>query len=745
MAATSPRRIPVPPRVSAALLCGACVLASLGSPVLRSAGAADGTRFARSDSDARYLHRIHLYDAENRRISPESQRPYSPVTTCGRCHDYETISHGWHFNAFLSAEPPADDADAEGLAGGADESPEGAEELTADAGPGPGEAEEVEPPLVRDGRRGAPWIWTDVRTGTQLPLSYRDWSGMYGPGEIGITPFEMTTKFGPRLPGGGVGAPSEQRQTTERWQLTGALHVDCMVCHAVSGAYDFQARREQIEEQNFAWAPTAALHLATIDGSVSRIREGTDPESQAAQARLPELSYDEDRFGPEGTVFFDLVREPDPNACYQCHSNRRVDELGIVDPWIHDQDVHLRAGMVCADCHRNGIGHHIVRGFTGEAHPAGDVVQTLTCRGCHLGPSEGEGETSVPSQITLRAGRLGAPRPAHAGLPRVHFEELSCTACHGGPAPREEALRVMTSLAHGLGKEEHRTGVEMPAILSPVFTRGHDGKIYPQRALWPAFWGSLVDGHVQPLPPERVFEITRRTLRVRRDFVEEIVYPEPSRGDLRELLGEDRAALEPSEWTEEETARVEAFRASEGERLFHEKVDAALAALEEKLEIEQAVYISTGVVYARGEQEGRLVELDLGASENRGLAEAAAMLPWPLAHPVRPAGWALGVAGCTECHSDDGRLFTSTVTPAGPGPHAAEPIAMQSLQGIDPERRRQWNQLFGGRSSFKFLIATSLALLGFVLLLGAGAKASRLVGRRDAGAGSIPPTDAEVR
>ena len=34
---------------------------------------------------------------------------------------------------------------------------------------------------------GEPGIWTDERTGTQLPLSYRDWEGTYDPGELGIS------------------------------------------------------------------------------------------------------------------------------------------------------------------------------------------------------------------------------------------------------------------------------------------------------------------------------------------------------------------------------------------------------------------------------------------------------------------------------------------------------------------------------------------------------------------------------
>ena len=406
-------------------------------PALRLSAA--DSRFAHSDGNARFLHWIDLYDAANRKISPESDRPYSTRNTCGRCHDYETISHGWHFNAF----------DSEAVAG----------------------------------RRGEPWIWTDPRTGTQLPLSYRKWPGTVHPEEVGLSAWQMTQKFGSRLPGGGLGlepaeaepsgsdesqaegepadsdgsdsggAPkanpsdTESEELRQRWPLTGSLEIDCMVCHATSGAYDFNVRREQIDQENFAWAATAALRLGSVEGNVSRIKDGADPTDEATQKKLPKVTYDPRKFAADGKVFMDLIRKPEANACYQCHSQRTVSESGIESRWIHDDDVHLRAGMACADCHRNGIDHHIARGFPGESNPSGQAVETLSCSGCHLGPGFDfhDPDAKLSDDILARAGRLGSPKPAHAGLPPLHFEKLSCTACHAGPAPREAALRVMTS------------------------------------------------------------------------------------------------------------------------------------------------------------------------------------------------------------------------------------------------------------------------------------------------------------
>ncbi|TWU19441.1 hypothetical protein [Allorhodopirellula heiligendammensis] len=638
------------------LLC-TCVLAAV---MAENLGAAEARRYASSDSDAGYVHWIDLYDTSNRKITADSTLPYSPQNTCGRCHDEQTISHGWHFNAFALGST--------------------------------------------QGRPSEPWIWDDARTGTQLPLSYRSQPetqrSTFDPRDIGLTPWRMASQFGARFPGGGFGTPEqaagpapETAENTDdsespipqspRWDFSGNLEIDCMVCHATSGQYDFESRRHHIDDENFAWAPTAAMHLATVEGRVSRIKDDADPEDEKTQAALPKLSYDAERFAPDGTVFFDLVREPDNNACYQCHTTVHVNDDGMEPAWIHDEDVHLRAGMKCVDCHRNGLDHDTVRGFPGEKRADGFSVSTLSCQGCHLG-EESSGLAS--EKITSRAGRLGSPTPLHAGLPPVHFERLSCTACHSGAVPRDEATRIMTSLAHSLGAKERRTGFESPQIQGPIYRKLADGKIYPERIMWPAFWGILEGDAITPLNPDDVFEWTRRPLRVRKSFIEEL--------------------------------------ASDPEK-FDEKVGASLAAIETETGAEQAVYVSSGAVYGRLEDEAGNFSLELLPGD----FGAAQPVSWPIAHNVRPAGWALGAAGCVECHSDEGKIFTSVVKPLGPAPLDAEPVTMASLQGLDAAQLMRWNQLFAGRSSFKVLVAISLAILFVIMLIGVGSVAGLLTRR----------------
>ena len=88
---------------------------------------------------------------------------------------------------------------------------------------------------------------------------------------------------------------------------------------------------------------------------------------------------------------------------------------------------------------------------------------SLTCRGCHLGKMV----RAVP-----QGGRRGAPRPQHAGIPPVHFEKLSCTACHSGPWPSDNVMRVKTSRAHGLGIPKiNKADDALPHVVTPVYAK----------------------------------------------------------------------------------------------------------------------------------------------------------------------------------------------------------------------------------------------------------------------------------
>ncbi|MEZ6150868.1 MAG: hypothetical protein R3C09_12150 [Pirellulaceae bacterium] len=665
-------------------------------------------RYATSDSHSGYVHWIELLDANNTKVDPTAEfpQPYSPERTCGRCHEFDTISHGWHFNA---ADPSAE-----------------------------------------SGRPGQPWIWSDPRSGTHLPLSYRGWEGTYHPDVLGLSRWEVAAKLGGFMPGGGVGSSQNVARRSavgtetdsvarrsavgtelndaggadaaerDRSAITGATPIDCLLCHNNQGSgYSPFVWTEQIESQNFAYAPTVALGLAEVNGSMARLKN-FDPTAADAASKLPKLTYNTNRFRSDGKVFIDLVRKPQNNACNYCHTNVPANSL-TGSRWLHDEDVHVRAGMMCADCHRNGLDHHTVRGFEGERHVAGSLIASLSCQGCHLGSETG---TADP---LARAGRMGAPKPAHRGLPPLHFEKLSCTACHSGPQLEQQVSRQVNSIIHRLGEHVKRTGQEFPAILGPVnLPRDYQlveedrlasenaasdthGKYTPHRLFWPSFWGTLSDGKVEPLNPEVAYDLVRKPLKVRKEFTEELREVSLSLAQRKELLGEARARVKDDERTPKEREKVQEAEEIVREAQIEERMQAALLAIEEEFRGKQAVYVTAGTGWVRDGDS----KLKVLSSEELGLA--AESYAWPLAHNVRPARQALGAEGCTQCHSDEADFFFAELKPVSLVPDQdVFPVEVHELQQADMARLKNWNQLFAGRSSFK--IASLIALAATCLI-----------------------------
>ncbi len=648
------------------------------------------SRYATSDNQSGYVHWIELYDATNTPVDPkaENPKPYSPERTCGRCHDIDTISHGWHFNAVNSQSNP--------------------------------------------GRPGQPWIWSDPRTGTHLPLSYRDWEGTFNPDQLGISRWEVAAKFGGFLPGGGPGASeslqdqavqagvAEHRGTElpqDRSAITGALPIDCLLCHRNAGSgYSPFAWTEQVEDQNFAYAPTVAAGFALVDGTMARIKE-LDPAAPDA-SKLPKVTYDQSRFRSDGKVFIDLVRKPQNNSCYYCHTNVLADSP-TGTRWLHDEDVHLRAGLACSDCHRNSLDHHTVRGFEEEQHQAGSSIASLSCRGCHLGGRNAEDSLA-------QAGRLGAPLPEHRGLPPVHFKKLTCTACHAGPNPQQQTPRLINSITHRLGEHIKRSGQEFPAIVGPINLpigqtqdASHLGELTytPHRLFWPSYWGTMDQGRVTPLNPDYVYELIRKPLKVKRDFTEELADAPLTLTQRKELLGDDRARVKDEDRTPEERTKVLQAEKIVRQKQIDERLMAALLAIEENRPGKQAVFVTAGTGWIRyGEKVKKLTGVELGA--------AAEPYAWPMAHNVRPARQSLGVNGCTECHSDGSLFFNADIEPVSLLPEQSiEPKKAHEFQQADMDRLRNWNKLFAGRSSFKI---ASLVAFGVTCLIALAAFAANL-------------------
>jgi hypothetical protein len=562
------------------------------------------------------IHRINLYNEqgheEEDRIFPDDDPllPFSTRQTCGFCHSYDIIGTGWHFNA-------------------------------AD-------------PNITPGRPGQPWLLVNARTATQIPLSYRPWPGTFKPQQLGLTHWKFIQYFGRHLPGGGVGElDSDDPAEILRQDVSGKLEINCLACHNADPAHDQAESTLQIARQNLRWATAATCAFASVSGSARDMSDTYDPfmpEPPLDPKKIPPtITYGKNTFDDKNKVFFDIVRKVPDQRCYFCHSNVDVDNHGS-HKWLTDEDVHLAAGLTCVDCHRNGLAHNIIRGYE-NSDSTNPLAATSSCKGCHT------------------TGRLGAPVPKHPGIPLVHFDKLTCTACHSSPWPEQKTLRTKTSRAHALGTLAARKSPDaLPHIVYPVLARQHNDKIAPHKLLWPAYWGLLKAETVTPLDLEAVRQTAGKIIARQRP---------PRSGDWLPITENQISEVLKS---------LSSQKSAEGE----------------------PIYISGGKLY-RLNEKGQLLR-----------AEHVAAQPylWPIAHNVRPAAQSLGVGHCQDCHSTDAPFFFGQV--AIDSPLVSQKGAtrkMVEFQHLDARFVKLFAMSFVFRPWLKVVALASCAVLAAVLLL----------------------------
>ena len=415
------------------------------------------------------VHRLAVNDELGDTIVPGAPNalPLSTKKTCGQCHDYEAISSGWHFN-MSNANAPI-------------------------------------------GRPSEPWFLNDALTGSQIPMSLRNWAGLYKPEQLGLSNWEFVLAFGRHMPGGDIADPEDrdaENGPNARWNVSGPIEINCFACHSQDKEYDHSEWVRQVARHNFRWAMTGALGLGDVGGMGSRMDDywgmlrGLNPDDATFKVP-PHMNYFQSKFDSKNRVVLDLGKPRNEN-CLSCHSTTQA---GMHAKDI-DGDVHLRAGMTCSDCHGNGLDHATARGFVGDNTGAMDKVRaTASCTGCHNGSD------------VAKAGRHGAPAPKHVGYPLVHFQKLSCTVCHSGVTEDGELAQVRTSRSNRMGVYGRaRWATPQPFILEPVFVKGTDGVISPSRMVWPAFWATrdaADNDKLNPILPEVVADACTDIFNVR--------------------------------------------------------------------------------------------------------------------------------------------------------------------------------------------------------------------------------------
>ena len=85
--------------------------------------------------------------------------------------------------------------------------------------------------------------------------------------------------------------------------VTGALEIDCLICHLSNGRYDHEDRSTAIKGQDFRWAPTIAAGLGTFASfrSAGSIAGQWHP-GRPVPTTLPAIKYDQTAPFPIGDI-----------------------------------------------------------------------------------------------------------------------------------------------------------------------------------------------------------------------------------------------------------------------------------------------------------------------------------------------------------------------------------------------------------------------------------------------------------
>ena len=321
-----------------------------------------------------------------------------------------------------------------------------------------------------------------------------------------------------------------------------------------------------------------------------------------------------------------------------------------------EEDVHISSGMLCVDCHRNGLDHKMVRGFENDNPES----TSLTCAGCHLADIDDQGRPVN--------GRLGAPVPRHEGLPPIHFEKLACTACHSGSWPQDMNILAKTSMAHRLGlHNSNKNNQALPHILTPVFAKGQDNRYKPHNLLWPSYWAEIDSERIIPLKMDVFLPITRKIIA-------------------------HIDSLDQNDWPEiADTTLVK-----------------ALDSLYKSKQLKNPpVYVTGGKVYFLDKQK---------QLKSRQDKDAQPYL-WPIAHDVRPAEQSLGINGCQDCHSPGSNFASADIFVDSPLKSIDETIQMSTFLDKNIVYENVFASTFYVRPFFKYLLLSSFFILTAVVLI----------------------------
>jgi nitrate/TMAO reductase-like tetraheme cytochrome c subunit len=560
-----------------------------------------------------------LYDEEGSIIDPvrgiNADEPYSPKQTCGKCHDYEKITMGFHFQ-------------------------QGKDEIAS------GTLAERYQWVSNPGNYGGNWC-------SPAPL-YNYLSSKKNPSanEMDMTSFTFITNGCATChPGGGpleydregfrydkhmdeLGFTSGGTNNFDgdyfqaHWNRSGVIEADCNLCHLPE--YDYKTRNDHLVKLNFRWMATAGSGFAAVDGSVRDTIEVT-------------VKYNLSKFATDGKVSMHLVREPRNETCLNCHSKPQWKKRG--SSFTEFTDVHIAKGLKCVDCHVAGsmalderIKGKEVHQFGKGDDPSGwvrnDLDNTMrTCEDCHT------------------TGYLNAPVAKHLWLPDLHLDKLSCQACHI-PERKVKSALVQASDIYNPGTKiapppkyvwtfydqnmnywnhygelAQYTAKDQPTDpFVPEFAK-YKEQIFPVNAVHSAWPGIYTEG-MKGLDQPKQRDIYNMWVIHRKDKSK---YP-----DLAKIVDNNSDTI-PEVNTPEE---IDAFINSVTSYMNDSGYDLAG---------KKIVWVNNERMYLNGSE---YTILDKEYWESSPYAPV-----YKYSHDVFPANAALGTTGCVECHSYGSDMF----------------------------------------------------------------------------------------
>ncbi|MBN1199154.1 MAG: hypothetical protein JXA23_07365 [Bacteroidales bacterium] len=615
---------------------------------------------------------FYLYSENGSLIDPvhgiNGQLPYSPRQTCGKCHDYDKITEGFHFQ-------------------------QGKDEMAS------GVYAERYQWASTPGNYGGNWC-------SPAPLySYLSPKENASVTEMDMTSFTFITNgCGTCHPGGGSfefdrngkhypEAMKELEYTDggandfdgdyyqAHWGKSGVGEGDCMLCHLPE--YDFKGRNAHLLKWNFAWMATAGSGLAAITGSV----KDSVPHT---------VTYDISKFDKEGKLSMHLVREPRNETCLNCHAKPQWKKRGA--SFTAETDVHMAKGMKCVDCHPAGSiatderingkeVHQFGKGDDPGGHVRDDLDNTMrTCTDCHL------------------TGYLNAPIANHSWLPSFHLDDLSCQACHI-PERRVKAALAQVSDVYNPGTkispppkyiwtfyDQHMnywnhygeismfTAADQPSDpFIPQYAKYKDQifPVNPVHSAWPGIYTPGKPGLHQP----RMKDVYAMWTKHRKD---QTFFPELA------LIRDDNGDSIP-----------EVNRPEEIDAVINSLTD-YLTGIGYDFTNRQVVWVNNDRMYKNGTT---WEVLDKEEWESSPYASV-----YKYNHDVSPAKAGLGAKGCTECHSFSSPLFYASVV--------KYPFGEDGNPVFEPQYKRMgMSGFFVWLSAFREQILKSIEYPAFLFLV----------------------------